>query len=229
VCYNNSVPITLDRDARRAELARAVWRIVLRDGAAAASVRGVAREAGLSMGSVRYIFSTQSELLRFAMREVIDTARLRIRADADRRAAMVQRGAGVDAARALLEQVLPMDDERLVEARVWAAFGALTVNDPELAAIRHEADSAVRELCHDCLRDLRRLGQLHRSRHLGVETERLWALLDGLTMHILLDATSARTKLTTTVLRAHLYDLATKRPGPEPLATRGSDAKGSRS
>lgn len=55
-----------------AELAEAVWRVIRRDGLEHASVRNVAREAGLSMGSLRHYFSTQSELLIFALRLVIE-------------------------------------------------------------------------------------------------------------------------------------------------------------
>ena len=57
------MPVRLDHDERRTELAEAVWRVIRREGVRGASVRGVAREAGLSMGSVRYFFGTQEELL----------------------------------------------------------------------------------------------------------------------------------------------------------------------
>jgi AcrR family transcriptional regulator len=199
------MPARVDHAARRALLADAVWRVVLRDGVKGASVRAVAREAGLSMGSVRHFFATQDELLQFAMTEVITRARSRIRAGAGARSAVAERGDPAEAAAQLLEQVLPLDDDRLVEARVWAAFAGQTATDPGLAAVRKQADDAVYRLCRDCLRAP---GLMHHSRDLRVETERLWSLLDGLTMHRLVDARRTSNRRIKAVLRRHLADLA---------------------
>src|SRR5918998_1254214 len=74
------MPRQVDPTQRRAELAEAVWTVIRRDGLQRASVRNVAREAGLSMGSLRHYFATQSELLCFAMQLVGDRARARVRA-----------------------------------------------------------------------------------------------------------------------------------------------------
>ncbi len=70
----------VDIEARRTELAEALWRVIRRDGLERASVRNVAREAGLSMGALRHYFGTQDELLAFAMRLVIERARGRMEA-----------------------------------------------------------------------------------------------------------------------------------------------------
>ena len=63
---------TIDSQSRRRELGEALWRVVLRDGIEAASVRKVAAEAGISKGSLRHVFPTQSELLAFAMQLIVD-------------------------------------------------------------------------------------------------------------------------------------------------------------
>jgi AcrR family transcriptional regulator len=86
-----------------------VWRIVVRDGPAAASVRGVAREAGLSMGSVRHFFATQHELLTFAVEEVIAGSPRASRQGAPARELLVEQGRALDAALAVLEEVLPLE------------------------------------------------------------------------------------------------------------------------
>lgn len=203
------MPMRLNHGERRSELAAAVWRIVLRDGVRGASVRGVAREAGLSMGSVRYFFSTQAELLQFAMREVIDRARRRIQAGTAARATATDEGRPIDAAIAVLEEVLPLDDERLTEGRVWAAFAGQSATEPGIAAIQQEADDGIRQLCFTCLTGLAELGYVHPSRDLDVETERLWALVDGLTVHILADPARTPVERVSAVLHTHLADLRT--------------------
>jgi len=197
----------LDHDERRTELAEAVWRVIRREGVRGASVRGVAREAGLSMGSVRYFFGTQDELLRFAMRAVVARAEVRIQAGSADRDKLVAQGDAGAAAAQLLEQILPLDDERVADAQVWLAFTVQGTVDEGMAKIRRESDEGVRQLCEKCVTDLAELGLVATDRDRGVEIERLWSLLDGLTLHILLDLAPPSASRAGQILRTHLADL----------------------
>lgn len=197
----------LCRPSCTARLAEAVWRIVARDGVTAASVRGIARESGLSMGSVRHFFSTQDGLLRFAVSEMVEHVRRRIDAGAASRAAAVDQGRPIDAAVALLEEVLPLDDRRLIEARVWAAFTAPPVADMKMAGIRSQFDEGIKELCRGMLAKLGESGVLHPGRDLDVETERVRALVDGLAVHLLLEPAALPASRVRSILVAHLNDL----------------------
>ena len=60
------MPRKIDRDRRKAQLAEAVWRIVVERGIGAVSVRAVAEEAGVAVGSLRHVFPTRAELLEFS-------------------------------------------------------------------------------------------------------------------------------------------------------------------
>lgn len=160
------------------------------------------------MGSVRHFFSTQDELWRFAMREVIDKIAQRIAAGAEARIADARDGCGVEAALALLQELLPLDDERRTEAHIYAAFVAETANDPSIAAIRQEADDGLRQQCHHVLTSLIQLGHIDASRDPEIETERLWSLLDGLTTHILAYPERTSPQRVATLLRTHLQDLS---------------------
>jgi len=195
----------VDHAQRRAELAEAVWRVVRRKGIEHASVREVAREANLSIGSLRYFFDSQDGLLRFAMEEVMSRVRSRIEAGASARDAAIRRGKVADVVVELLEQVLPLDDERLAEAQIWLAFTPRALIDPQLRAVRRQADDGVRELCRQCLLGLSGFGLMTPERSLRQETERLWALIDGLTLHLVTGQTSRRTARL--VLRAHIAEL----------------------
>ncbi|MDQ3734283.1 MAG: TetR family transcriptional regulator C-terminal domain-containing protein [Actinomycetota bacterium] len=201
------MPVRLDHDQRRTELAEAVWRVIRREGVRGASVRGVAREAGLSMGSVRYFFATQEELLRFAMRAIIERATGRIEAGAPARATLAAGGDAPEAVAQVLEEVLPLDDERLGDAEVWLAFTVQGAVDEGLARIRREADEGVGQLCAKCLIDLRGLGLVADDRDLATEIARLWSLMDGLTLHILLDLKQGSARTAREILRTHLNDL----------------------
>jgi len=199
------MPRAVDHAQRRIELAEATWRVIQREGIEGASVREVAREAELSMGSLRYFFDSQDGLLRFAMQEVMRRVRARVEAGAAARDAAIQRGKGFDVVITLLEQVMPFDDERLAEAQVWQAFAPRALIDPQMRAMRRDADDEVRELCRQCLLAMPALGLMAPGRRVAQETERLWALVDGLTLHMLTEHTSRRTARQ--ALRRHVAEL----------------------
>lgn len=200
------MPRVVDHAQRRTDLAEAVWRVIRRDGVEHASVREVAREASLSMGSLRYFFDSQDGLLRFAMHEVMRRVQARIEAGAPAREAAMRRGKTYDVVIDLLEQVLPIDDERLAEAQIWLAFSPRSMIDPQMQVMRKEADEGVRDLCRQCLLGLSGFGLLAPARNLRHETERLWALIDGLTLHLVTGHTSRRAARQ--VLRGHVTELA---------------------
>jgi AcrR family transcriptional regulator len=164
------MPKLVDHDHRRAELAAALWRIVMRDGIEAASLRGVAAESGWSTGSLRHYFATHAELLAFAMELVAERVGERVRALREQGATATQ----------LLERVLPLDDERLAEAQVWLAFTTRALVDPQLKDLRDGAHTALRGLCREA-------AALSGAADPELEGERLHALVDGLALHAVLD------------------------------------------
>ncbi len=73
------MPKIVDHEARRRELAEALWRITRRDGWEAITLRGVAAEAGVSMGLVQHYFRSKDDMLRFALEIIIEDVRAEIR------------------------------------------------------------------------------------------------------------------------------------------------------
>ena len=59
---------SIDLTARKAQLAEAVWQVILDRGISAVSVRTVAEQAGLVVGSLRHVFPTRAELLAYFIR-----------------------------------------------------------------------------------------------------------------------------------------------------------------
>lgn len=195
------MPKVVDVDARRTELGEAVWRVILRDGLDRASVRNVAHEAGLSMGSLRHYFGSQTELLAFAMRLVTERARRRI--EALDLASLGSRRA----VELVLSEVLPLDAGRRVEAEVWLALTGKALVEPTLRILRNKADNGLRELCGWSIRALVESGQGAPGLHVGLETERLYAVIDGLTVHAVVRPESAPAGVVTAVLARHLDSL----------------------
>jgi AcrR family transcriptional regulator len=195
------MPRVVDPAERRSDLAEAVWRVMRREGLDGASVRAVAREAGLSMGSLRHYFGTHSELLIFAMRMVIDRIERRVAglhvSDDPRRAAET-----------VLLELLPLDDERQAENEVWLAFTARALVDPALRALRDEGYDLLRNACLGWVRQL--VAPAHSPSDVDLETDRLFALLDGLAVHAAMRPAQSSPELLTAVLSRHLDELATR-------------------
>ncbi|MFC5747282.1 TetR/AcrR family transcriptional regulator [Actinomadura rugatobispora] len=164
------MPKVVDPAARREEVAAAVWRVVRRDGLDRASVRNVAAEAGLSMGSLRHYFGTQSELLNFTLHLIIERIEARI--------ARIGPEAGPrERAERILGEVLPLDEERAAENQVWLAFNARALVDPELRALCEKAHDVLHAGCRELAR------ALAPGSDVELETDRLHALVDGLAVH----------------------------------------------
>lgn len=193
---------TADPTERRRELGEAVWRVIRRDGLERASVRNVAREAGLSMGSLRHYFGTQSELLAFSMGLVAERAAARI-------AALPPTGEPSERAEAILAEILPLDDERRAEAEVWLAFAGRALVDPGLRALREWVDDALRGLMRTLVEGL--LGP--DAPEAELEAERLYAVVDGLALHGLFRPERLSAEAMIATLARHLEELAAARAG----------------
>ncbi len=168
----------VDHDQRRLLIAEAALRVIRQMGMKGASVRNIAREAGLSLGALRHYFSNQDELIDFSMKLVKQRATARINELIQLDMPLVQKVI------AILLELLPTDDNKLAEMEVWFAFTA-----------HYQGNGTVFDAYHDGILDLieRLVASLQEARLLcpgldsSMETERLYAFIDGLALHALLD------------------------------------------
>lgn len=126
------MPKIVDHDERRLELVDATWRIIARLGIEGATMREIALEAGFANGALKPYFPTKDTLLTFAFGHVFNRTNERI--------AEVTAGlSGLAALRAFCVEVLPLDDEKINEARIVIPFWQKAINDPEKARIHRES------------------------------------------------------------------------------------------
>ena len=202
------MPKIVDPAARRREIVDAVCRIIASDGLERASLREVADEAGLAVGSVRHYFSSSEELLKFSFAAVVDRIVARLdTAYADLEATPAGSAEHHAAVLTLLGEFLPLDEERAMDACAWLAFKNAARIRPFLAA---EADRSHRTVAAV-------VGQLITllvddvggdRQQLVTEAERLLATLDGLTMHALLQPGWMTQEMCREVLESHVAGLA---------------------
>lgn len=129
------MPKQVDPEQRRRHVVDAVFRLVVRDGVAAASLRNIAAEAGLSLGSVRHYFDSSEALLEHAAREMAQRVEARIVARLPGLEAALagdDQEAAFSAVLGLFEELLPLDGQRRAEATVWLAFTELSRTTPVL-------------------------------------------------------------------------------------------------
>ncbi|MFI6446697.1 TetR family transcriptional regulator C-terminal domain-containing protein [Kitasatospora sp. NPDC050543] len=209
------MPKLVDPAARRRAVAQAVLAVVGRLGLEHASLRNVADESGLAIGSIRHYFADHNELMIFAMEELGARIGERLRAHTERPLASAD-GTGdastpAAAPRATLEELLaeflPLDDARREEAAVWLAFTAALHTRPQLRPCAAEHQQEMHALVSHVLSEAQRSGGLSQDLDLPLETARLTALLDGLTLQAVLLPDRSPPQLLRQVLRRHLETL----------------------
>ena len=89
-------------------------------------------EAGFANGALKPYFPTKDTLLTFAFGHVFNRTNERIRE-------VTAGKAGIPALRAFCVEVLPLDSERVNEARIVVPFWQKAINDPGKAAIHRES------------------------------------------------------------------------------------------
>ena len=212
----------VDHAARRAEIVAAVGRVVLAEGTTAATVRRVAAEAGWSAGAVRHYFPDQAALLRSVIARAYEQVPARVethlRAWFEDAALRSDPERAVRAAQLLMEEVLPLDEQRLLEMHVWLATMDSARHDPELEQVRRDAFGGLRQLARIAVSWVRArpldpdLGRLQTEALPEGDDEQaaagLHALVDGLAVESFFYPGPLDPVRTRETLRAHLVMVA---------------------
>jgi AcrR family transcriptional regulator len=184
------VPRFVDAAARRREIVEAVKRIVAADGLARVSLREVAAEAGLVVGSVRHYFETAEELRVHAFGAVADAVARRAEAETD--------------VVAQLCQLLPLDLERAMDLCVFGAFRLAARTDESLLPV---ADAAHARIAAVVGRSVSSALPGAAQNELVTEAERLLATVEGLSLHALVHGRWLDAELCLEVVRAQVATL----------------------
>jgi AcrR family transcriptional regulator len=147
------VPKIVDHDERRLELVDATWRIIARQGLEGATMREIAMEAGFANGALKPYFPTKDTLLEFAFGHVFNRTNQRI-------AEVTEGKSGLEALRAFCLEVLPLDDERVNEARIVIPFWQKAVNDAQKAQIHQQSMAAWLDTIRQFLAEAREAGDV---------------------------------------------------------------------
>jgi TetR/AcrR family transcriptional repressor of bet genes len=170
------VPKVVDHAQRRRELVAATWAVVAAEGIEAATVRRIAEEAGCTTGRITHYFADKEEVLVAALRQVH-------RAAGKRMLAAIGPRSGLEALRAVLAEALPLDEERILEWRVWLAFWGSAATSASLQAEQHQRYREWRGL----LKRVLATAQLPADIDLDRLVDQIVALVDGFGLQGVLD------------------------------------------
>ena len=179
------MPKVVDPEERREMIADAVFDLIVAGGVEQASLRNVAEQAGLNIGSVRHYVDGHQGMLIDAVRVMSERVEARIKACVEAFFGSGESaGGGAEAwgslAVDILEQLLPLTPETRREVAVWLAFTERSRTDPELAQEARRLLDGSREVARVIL-------EWVEVPDLDQAAELLAATVDGLTLAALHD------------------------------------------
>lgn len=175
------MPKIVDHDKRKELIADAMMNVIKEVGLEKTTVRKIAAEVGLSMGTVQYYFPAQQDLYIYAM-ELLNK-RLE-----ERMKHAVQEGMPVvEAVVTLLKQLIPHQDiDQMVEGEAWLVFSLMALRDPALEPLSHNMYSVLNELMRTILSALMEENYLDNSFDIEKGAISMHAFVDGVTTHAIL-------------------------------------------
>jgi AcrR family transcriptional regulator len=210
------VPRLVDHDQRRAELGEAAIRVILREGLAGVTVRGVAAEAGWSTGSLRHYFGNQHELQAYVVQATTDTLRRRFLPRVQRPRTQ---GSVVERIATIVEEMLPLDAERREEYALWSAIvewerqhppegGSTTWNDQR--ALYRQCIASIRG--YETTREVSQAALPHPDAQVELWAALLHTFVDGLAAQIVNTPGEVSADTAARLLRSLLHAVPCARP-----------------
>ncbi|MFF4256571.1 TetR/AcrR family transcriptional regulator [Streptomyces sp. NPDC001663] len=189
------MPKIVDRDARKVELAQAVWTVVARDGVEGASVRAVAAEAGWTRGVIAHYFKDHDDLLLFAYR-------LALQRESEFIPTPQEQPDPVERLIRTLLRTLPVDEAATLDFKIWLSFLGRIADNAELAQVILREHHAVFAVMRDLLADCHTAGLLDPPHGVQEASEAVRIFVDGLGVATALDPeTYTRERMETMIRR----------------------------
>ncbi|WP_086825104.1 TetR family transcriptional regulator C-terminal domain-containing protein [Allokutzneria sp. NRRL B-24872] len=180
------MPKVIDPELRRAQVVHALLRLTAERGLDEVSVAKVAAAAGVSVGLVQHYFATKDEMLLLAFHTIDERFDERLRRWLEDSGQDLAEVPARSLVREALSQLMPLDDERADEVRVWLAFCARGAATPQLAKVYETALLRRVEQMTDALRRGRAAGEIAPGLDLEAEALHLLAFAEGLAQQALL-------------------------------------------
>jgi AcrR family transcriptional regulator len=172
------MPVFVDHEARRRQVVAVASRLIAEAGLEAVTFRDVAEAADCSTAIVSHYFHNKRELLFLTYRSSIERGTERCEAAL---------AAADGDLKAYLTELMPLDEERRIEWKIWLAFWARAVADPEIAEVQRNCILRTRANIVRVMTGLAERGALLPGLEFDAEARRLLTLLIGMAVQVLFD------------------------------------------
>lgn len=174
------MPKDVDHDQRREEILEAVVRVVARDGLEKATVRVIAAETGWSTGVLQHYFADKDEMMVSALRLMYE----RISARGEQ---LLEGLTGITALQELVLENLPLDDQRELETKFLMNYWSRVIREGDGVPRPERRGPQLIDTLSDLVREGQDAGEIRSDEAPEDVAERLLALIDGFSLHTLLD------------------------------------------
>ena len=174
------MPKKVDHDERRAKISAAAARAIDEQGLERVRLVDVARRAGCTTGAVSHYFPDKTAVLAAALEHVL----ARLENYAPNPDAIHNHGDPIERFIELILEILPIDEARQSDWRVWIAFCGRAVSTPALAALHREAYAEIQQALVSGLEELGLATPGADARQLAVA---VFASFDGLGLRATLE------------------------------------------
>lgn len=189
------MPKIVDHDARRRELIEASWQVIATEGLEGVTMRKIASEASCTTGRLTHYFADREALILASLRTSYDVTGDRARAsvanDTDNKTKLLR----------FTEEMLPADDERLREWKVWIAFWSAATVDKTLAVENDARHKAWADELADLIKDAAPASNARQ------EADLLIGLINGVGLHAAVNPTKENLVRARELLQAHIEKL----------------------
>lgn len=197
------MPKIVDHEQKRKLIAESAWSIIEAKGIEHASTRAVAAAAGLSPGALRHYFSTQDELLLFIVDYFLTKG-------TSRAEGLEISHIPIRAAKEVLLELLPMNADKRTAIGVWWVFAIRSLTSSALQVKKDELTDGLHILTKAVLDILAKAELLPSSIDIELETFRLAAVVEGLTILALLRPELYTPETVERIVTRHLRDLCSR-------------------
>lgn len=167
------MPKVVDHEARRREIVDVVWRLIAAEGVQSATTRKIAEVAGCAHGALLYYFPSKDAMLTAAFQHIFDATNRRAdEAAPDRR--------GLDGLRTLCLEIMPLDQNRLDEARLAITFWQQALSSPTMGEMHAGFVNRWRTEMTDRLKEARADHDIADTTDLATAVDELLSMLMGL-------------------------------------------------
>jgi AcrR family transcriptional regulator len=173
------MPKIVDHDERRAEVLDATWRVISERGLEAATVREIAREAGVSNGVLAHYFTSKDDILVQAHRLAYDRVFKRVER-------LTTHLTSLDTLRAMMDEALPLDEERRVEALIDVSYMSRALTNPVLTEVRGQSAEVARQWWHDAITAAKDAGALRDDLNVDLVVQEILVFIDGVSIQAVL-------------------------------------------